>query len=117
LDEINKLDGIIQSFGNEPMELSAAEGGKIHLWVHEGSGPSLSLDKTGINISHVEQFRVMSNSGEPIFSTTSPSLDLPKGINDFRVKIARVNRITSAINSSLEFSSSSFTHLKGSEGN
>ena len=117
LDEINKLDGLIQGYEREPLVVSAGEdGGKIHLWVHEGSQPSLTLDKTGINITHVEEFRVRSKNGKSIFSTSTPTLDLPSGVKDLRVRVAKVNRITSAINSSLELSSSSFTYLKGSEG-
>lgn len=116
LDDVTKLDGIIQSFGNEPLEINAVEGGKVQFKVHEGTKPSISLDKTGINLTHVEEFSVISQSGERVFSTTSPILDLPSGIKDFRVRMAKVNRITSGLNSSLDISSSSVTYLKGSEG-
>ncbi len=117
LDEINKLDGLIQGYGDEPLVISAGEeGGQVHLLVHEDHQPSLTLDKSGINITQIDEFHVTSKDGKQIFSSISPTLDLPTGVKDLRVRVAKVNRITSPINSTLELSSSSFTHLKGSEG-
>jgi beta-sarcoglycan len=118
LDDIYKRDGIIQGFGDTPMEISGEdEGGQAHFWVPEGSKPSITVDKHGINISQVNEFNVVSSSGEQIFTTSSPSLGLPtSGVKALQVNMARVNRITSGVNESLELSSTSFTYLTGGEG-
>jgi beta-sarcoglycan len=116
LDVIIKRDGILQGFLDQPMEISGEDGGQVHLWVHEGSQPSLTVEKGIINISQVEEFRVVDRKGKQVFSTNTPTLGLPRGVQKLDVRVAKVNRITSPVNASLQLVSTTFAYLKGSEG-
>jgi beta-sarcoglycan len=116
LDEIYKRDGILQGFHNKPIEISGEDGGEVHLWTHEGSQPSLSVERGAINITNVEEFRVVDRKGREVFSTNTPTLGLPRGVQKLDVRVAKVNRITSAVNASLQLVSTTYVYLKGSEG-
>ncbi|CAL8094211.1 unnamed protein product [Orchesella dallaii] len=116
LDEIYKRDGIIQGFQNKPMEIYGDNGGEVHLWVREGSQPSLSVERNVINITKVNGVRVVDKRGREMFSTNTPTLGLPRGVQKLDVRVAKTNRITSAVNATLQLESTSFTYLRGSEG-
>lgn len=116
LGEIYKRDGILQGFDSDPIEITGHDGGEVHLWTHAGSQPSLSVERTAINISSVTEFRIVDRKGREVFSTNTPTLGLPRGVQKLDVRVAKVNRITSAVNASLQLVSTTFTYLKGSEG-
>lgn len=58
----------------------------------------------------------MDKKGREMFSTNTPTLGLPRGVQKLDVRVAKTNRITSALNASLQIESTSFTYLRGSEG-
>lgn len=116
LDEIYKRDGIIQGFLNNPVEIVGEGGGEVHLWVRDGQQPSLSIERNLINITRVNGVRVVDKKGREMFSTNTPTLGLPRGVQKLDVRVAKTNRITSALNASLQIESTSFTYLRGSEG-
>jgi len=98
------------------VEISGEDGGEVHLWTHEGSQPSLSVERGAINITQVKEFRVVDKKGREVFSTNTPTLGLPRGVQKLDVRVAKVDRITSPGNSSLQLVSTTYTHLSGSEG-
>lgn len=116
LDEIYKRDGLLQGYSNDPVEIYGENGGEVHLWAREGSQPSLSVERNVINITKVNGVRVVDKHGKEMFSTNTPTLGLPRGVQKLDVRVAKTNRITSAVNATLQIESTSFTYLRGSEG-
>ena len=68
-----------------------------------------------MNISQVSEFRIEDDDGLEVFSTNTPTLGLPRGVQKLDVRIVKANRITSAVNDSLQISST-IAYLMGSEG-
>lgn len=117
MDEIYKRDGIIEGFLNEPVEMETVDDqGQLNFRVHDGSQPTLSLEKNGLNVTQIDELNVSDMNGNLVFSTTNPTLNVPFGIKNLDVKSAQVNKIQSDANSTLELVSTRFTTLKGSEG-
>ncbi|CAG7837922.1 unnamed protein product [Allacma fusca] len=115
LGDIFKRDGILEGLPGIPMEFTG-EDGDINFSVPSGSQPSLAITRNIINITQVSIFRVTDKKGKEVFSTNTPTLGLPKGLKSLDVRVVKANRITSAINSTLQMRSHTFAYLKGSEG-
>ncbi|KAK2583859.1 hypothetical protein KPH14_001135 [Odynerus spinipes] len=121
LDRICLQSGVCQSYGDEPMEIEADEGGiKIDVkgrQSHETSRSRVEVLPNGTSISQVQSFEVKdSRTGVTYFTTDFPNFGLPSGVEKIDVKIAQTHRITSPVNESLAISSDDRISLHGAEG-
>lgn len=73
------------------------------------------ISQNGTKITRVESFNVKDKNGNLIFSTNFPNFELPKGVKNINVKIAKTHRIVSPLNQSLRLESNRQVELHGAE--
>ncbi|XP_060863511.1 beta-sarcoglycan [Metopolophium dirhodum] len=118
LDDIYKVDGIMEGFKDIPLEM-VSENDNILIHVVNPEDKSLEsaieLGFTKTQVKNINSFTV-GDPENPIFTTSFPNFGLPEGVRHLDVATVYTNRIVSPINETLTLKSSNYTRLKGNEG-
>lgn len=141
LDEIYKLDGIMEGFKDIPLEIGGENNNIIvHIVNQEnkskyksnyysfiivltfffliclqGLESVIELGSSKTLVKNIESLTV-GKPDNPIFTTSFPNFGLPEGVRHLDVATVYSNRVVSPINETLTLKSSNYTRLKGNEG-
>ncbi|CAH1716875.1 beta-sarcoglycan [Aphis gossypii] len=118
LDDIYKVDGIMEGFKDIPLEITSPNDNiLLHVVNPEDksleSAIELGFSKT--QVKNIDSFTV-GDPENPFFTTSFPNFGLPEGVRHLDVATVYTNRIVSPINETLVLKSSNYTRLKGNEG-
>lgn len=120
LGHVYKVDGKINGFLDDPVEINSEENGSLLLdLIRRGGRPvnKLTMNSRGTVINNTALFSVFGiKDNEKIFSVTNPYFSLLNGADKLSTKMTLTNRVTSLNNRSLEIKGDTSVHLKGNEG-
>ncbi|EDS29487.1 beta-sarcoglycan [Culex quinquefasciatus] len=118
-DRVLKVDGKLEGFHEEPVEISGDNGPVSISLVNRNAHPhnKIHLSKNGSILKGINHFEVKDGaSGRQIFSTSRPTYNLPQGASMLHTNLINAARITSPINDTLKFQTRNRFTLKGTEG-
>ncbi|XP_045541024.1 uncharacterized protein LOC106709655 [Papilio machaon] len=119
LDHVYKRDGILESFQDTPMAISS-ENGSITFNLQtrlSRSDAKLIVNTSGVFVKGVSSLQLVDpDSGEVVFSTNAPEMNIPDGVNNLLAKQISTKRISSPIDEDLIIRSETAAHLRGAEG-
>lgn len=117
LGEVYKHDGIISSFAGENLQVSG-EDAKVILQAGKiTKSPRLTLSPDSIRLENVHDLSLLDpQTGEVIFSTSDPELDLPTGLRVLETEEAEVRRVSSPVGEDMLVRSDRELSIRGAEG-
>ena len=115
--QIHKLDGIISSFADESLTI-AGDGGRVVVTAGLGEkAPTLTLIPEHVTLENVHDFSVLHpDTGQVLFSTSDPELQLPEGLERLEAEEVEVERITAPLGEDLRVRSDANLVVRGAEG-
>ncbi|XP_068626039.1 beta-sarcoglycan [Battus philenor] len=119
LDHVYKRDGQLESFRDTPMTISSENGSvTFNLQTRlSRSDAKLTVNTSGVFVRGVSSMELFDpDSGEVVFSTKAPEMNLPDGVNSLLAKQISTKRISSPIDEDLVIRSETTAHLRGAEG-
>ncbi|XP_028138075.1 beta-sarcoglycan [Diabrotica virgifera virgifera] len=116
LDHIYKRDGKVESFEDEPMEITSYSSPILLNLVKNGRGTlKAKIDPNETYFRGLNFFDINNTHKESIFTVNEPVYENLRRVNNFRSKHIRTNKISSPIDESLTVDGESIT-VKGAEG-
>lgn len=117
LGEVYKHDGIISSFAGENLDISGEDAKVILQAGRSVNSPRLTLSPDSIRLENVHDLSLLDpQSGEVIFSTSDPELQLPAGLRVLETEEAEVGRISSPVGEDMMVRSDRELSIRGAEG-
>ncbi|CAH2062156.1 unnamed protein product, partial [Iphiclides podalirius] len=119
LDHVYKRDGLLSGFQDVPMTISSENGSVVfNLQTRlSRSDAKLVLNTSGVFVRGVSSLDLLDpETGEVVFSTSSPEMNLPEGVNNLLAKQISTKRIASPVDEDLVLRSETSAHLRGAEG-
>jgi len=117
LGEVYKHDGIISSFAKENLEVSGEDAKVILQAGKAAKSPRLTLSPDSIKLENVHDLSLLDpQTGEVIFSTSDPELDLPTGLRILETEEAEVEKISSPVGDDMMVRSDRELSIRGAEG-
>ncbi|CAK1587467.1 unnamed protein product [Parnassius mnemosyne] len=119
LDHMYKRDGLIEGFRDTPMSITSENGSVIfNLQTRlSRSDAKLVVNTSGVFVKGVNSMELRDpDTGEVVFSTNAPEMNLPDGVNNLVAKQISTKRISSPIDEDLVIRSETTVHLRGAEG-
>ena len=117
LGEVYKHDGIISSFAGENLDISGEDAKVILQAGMSAKSPRLTLSPDSIRLENVHDLSLLDpQSGEVIFSTSDPELELPAGLRVLETEEAEVGRISSPVGEDMMVRSDRELSIRGAEG-
>lgn len=117
LGEVYKHDGIISSFAGENLDISGEDTKVILQAGMSAKSPRLTLSPDSIRLENVHDLSLLDpQSGEVIFSTSDPELELPAGLRVLETEEAEVGRISSPVGEDMMVRSDRELSIRGAEG-
>lgn len=116
LDHLYKRDGKIESFQDQPMEITSYYNSIILNLVKNGRGTlKVKLDPNETFFRGLNSFDVKTMQRESIFTINEPTYENLKNVHNLRTKHMQTNRIRSPLEDDLTVDGDSIS-LKGAEG-
>jgi len=117
LGEVYKHDGIISGFAKENLEVSAEDAEVIFQAGKTAKSPKLTLAPESIKLENVHDLNLLDpHTGEVIFSTSDPELDLPSGLRILETEETEVEKISSPVGEDMMVRSDRELSIRGAEG-
>ncbi|CAH0403814.1 unnamed protein product [Chilo suppressalis] len=119
LEHVYKRDGLLEGFRDVPMMVTSENGSVNFNLQTRLSRPDTKLvvNTSGVFVRGVSSLELVDpDSGRPVFSTASPAMNIPDGLNNIRAKQVSTKRITAPVDEDLTIRSEGSAHLRGSEG-
>ncbi|ETN63430.1 beta-sarcoglycan [Anopheles darlingi] len=118
-DRVYKMDGQLESFYDEPLELTGDDGAvSINLVNRNGhSHNKIQLSKNGSFLKGINHFDVKDPvTGKQVFATSHPHYNMPQGAMLLHAHLINSGRIAAPINDTLKLQTRNRITLKGTEG-
>ncbi|XP_057670151.1 beta-sarcoglycan [Diorhabda carinulata] len=116
LDHIYKRDGKVESFQDEPMEITSRNSPIIMNLVKNGRGAMRTkIDPNETHFRGLNYFEINNTERETIFTVNNPTYENLKYATNLRSKLVNTNRIRSPIDEKLTVDSETM-NIRGSEG-
>uniref|UniRef100_A0A182QXW7 Beta-sarcoglycan n=1 Tax=Anopheles farauti TaxID=69004 RepID=A0A182QXW7_9DIPT len=118
-DRVYKQDGLLESFYDEPLEITGEDGDvSINLVNRNGhSHNKIQLTNTGSFLKGINHFDVKDPvTGRQVFATSRPLYNMPQGATILQAHLINSGRIASPINDTLKLQTRNKLTLKGTEG-
>lgn len=117
LGEVYKHDGKISSFAGENLQISGEDSPVVLQAGKNAKSPRLTLSPDSIKLENVHDLSLLNpQTGEVIFSTSDPELDLPKGLRVLETEEAEVERVSAPVGEDMLVRSDRELSIRGSEG-
>ncbi|CAH0599378.1 unnamed protein product [Chrysodeixis includens] len=118
-EHLYKKDGLIESFRDTPMSITSENGSVMfNLQIKPSRYENkLTVNTSGVFVRGVNALELVDpDSGEVVFSTADPEMNVPDGLQNLHAKQISVKRITSPVDEDLTLRSENSAHLRGAEG-
>ncbi|XP_050085062.1 uncharacterized protein LOC126570951 [Anopheles aquasalis] len=118
-DRVYKMDGQLESFYDEPLEVTGDDGAvSINLVNRNGhSHNKIQLSKNGSFLKGINHFDVKDPAtGKQVFATSHPHYNMPQGAMVLHAHLINSGRIAAPINDTLKLQTRNRITLKGTEG-
>ncbi|XP_049883453.1 uncharacterized protein LOC126378947 [Pectinophora gossypiella] len=119
LEHVYKRDGLLESFRDAPLAITSENGSVLfNLQTRVSrSDTKLVVNASGVFIRGVSSLELVDpETGDVVFSTNSPEMTIPEGVNNLHAKQISTKRITSPVDSDLQLRTEASAHLRGAEG-
>jgi len=117
LGEIHKHDGVISSYAKENLELSGKDAKVVLQAGRTAKSPKLTLAPDLVKLENVHDLSLLNpQTGEVIFSTSDPELDLPSGLRILETEETEVKKISSPVGEDMMVRSDRELSIRGAEG-
>jgi len=117
LGEVYKHDGIISSFAKENLEVLGEDAKVILQAGKSNESPRLTLSPDSIRLENVHDLSLLDpQTGEVIFSTSDPELELPMGLRILETEETEVEKISSPVDDDMMVRSDRELSIRGAEG-
>ncbi|XP_053623377.1 uncharacterized protein Scgbeta [Plodia interpunctella] len=119
LEHVYKRDGLIESFRDTPLMVTSENGSVVFNLQTRVSrtDTKLVVNTSGVFIKGVSGLNILDpESGDTIFSTSSPFMNLPDGVKNIHAKQISTKRITAPIDQDLTLHSDTSALFRGAEG-
>lgn len=116
LDHVYKRNGKLESYQDEPMEITSNDSPLLLNLARNGRGTTkVKIDPTDILFKGLNSFEVKEKENETIFSVNEPIFRNLRNVNNIKTKYTYTNKIRSPIGESLKVDGET-VNLKGAEG-
>lgn len=118
LGNVYQHNGIISGFAGEELSIIGKES-TVTFEAHKDdvSSPKMTLSNEGISIENVHDLNILDPvSGDVVFSTSDPELELPSGVKHLETEETEVDSVVSGLGEDMLIRSDRSLTVRGAEG-
>ena len=118
LGHVYQHNGVISGFAGEDLEIIGDDASiVIQADKDDIQSPRMTLSEEGIFVDNVHDLSVLDpETGDVVFSTSDPELQLPAGVNHLQTEETEVNSVVSGVGEDMMIRSDRRLEVRGAEG-